>query len=37
LDGFRARAAARGIPAGVISDALGSAGFLPDVVERDRN
>jgi lytic murein transglycosylase len=35
--GFRARAAARGIPAGVISDALGSAGFLPDVVERDRN
>jgi lytic murein transglycosylase len=35
--GFRARAAARGIPAGVISDAMGSAGFLPDVVERDRN
>ncbi len=37
VDGFRARAAARGIPAGVINDALGSAGFLPDVVERDRN
>lgn len=37
VDGFRARAAARGIPAGVISDALGSAGFLPDVVDRDRN
>ena len=35
--GFRARAAARGIPAGVISEAMGSAGFLPDVVERDRN
>ncbi len=37
VDGFRARAAARGIPAGVINDAMGSAGFLPDVVERDRN
>jgi membrane-bound lytic murein transglycosylase B len=37
VQGFRARAAARGIPAGVINDAMGSAGFLPDVVERDRN
>ncbi|WP_430463273.1 lytic murein transglycosylase [Tabrizicola sp.] len=37
VQGFRARAAARGIPAGVINEAMGSAGFLPDVVERDRN
>ena len=37
VNGYRARAAARGIPAGVISDAMGSAGFLPEVIEKDRN
>ncbi len=35
--GYRDRAAARGIPAGVIADAMGSAGYLPDVIEKDRN
>ena len=35
--GYRDRAAARGIPASVISDAMGFAGYLPDVIEKDRN
>ena len=35
--GYRDRAAARGIPAGVISDAMGFAGYLPEVIEKDRN
>ncbi|TXI03373.1 MAG: lytic murein transglycosylase [Pseudorhodobacter sp.] len=35
--GYRARAAARGIPAGVIDEAMGFAGYLPDVIEKDRN
>ena len=34
---FRPRAAAAGIRAGVIDDAFRGAGFLPGVVERDRN
>jgi membrane-bound lytic murein transglycosylase B len=35
--GFRGRAAARGIPEGVINNAMGSAGYLPEVIEKDRN
>lgn len=35
--GYRDRAAARGIPAGVIAEAMGSAGYLPEVIEKDRN
>lgn len=35
--GYRDRAAARGIPAGVIADAMNSAGYLPEVIEKDRN
>jgi lytic murein transglycosylase len=34
---FRQRAAARGIPAGTLDAAFRSAGFLPGVIERDRN
>ncbi|MDP3377291.1 MAG: lytic murein transglycosylase [Brevundimonas sp.] len=34
---YRTRAAARGIPANVISEAMGMAGYLPDVIEKDRN
>ena len=37
VDGFRARAAARGIPAGTIGTAFRGAGYLPGVIERDRN
>ena len=37
VQGFRQRAAARGIPAGTLDAAFRSAGFLPGVVERDRN
>jgi len=37
VDGFRGRAAARGIPAGTIDAAMRSAGFLPEVIEKDRN
>ena len=37
LSGFRSRAAARGISDAVLSRALRSAGYLPDVVDRDRN
>ncbi|MDD7972628.1 lytic murein transglycosylase [Roseinatronobacter alkalisoli] len=36
LAGFRARALAAGINAGTLDPALRSAGFLPDVVARDR-
>lgn len=35
--GYRARAAARGIPASVIADAMNMAGYLPEVIEKDRN
>ena len=34
---FRGRAAASGISAGTIDTAFRSAGFLPDVIDRDRN
>lgn len=37
VSGYRARAAARGIPQGTIDAAFRSAGFLPGVIERDRN
>ncbi|MDF0598137.1 lytic murein transglycosylase [Psychromarinibacter halotolerans] len=37
LAGFRGRAAAAGISAATLDSALGRAGFLPDVIERDRN
>jgi lytic murein transglycosylase len=37
LDGFRGRAAARGISASTIDAGLHGAGFLPEVVEKDRN
>lgn len=36
-EGFRARAMARGIPAATFDMAFRNAGFLPGVVERDRN
>lgn len=35
--GFRARAAGRGIAQGTIDSAFRGAGFLPGVIERDRN
>lgn len=35
--GFRARAAGRGISGGVIDAAFRNVGFLPGVIERDRN
>lgn len=35
--GFRSRAAAQGIPGGTIDAAFRGAGFLPGVIERDRN
>ncbi|MDT8854264.1 lytic murein transglycosylase [Paracoccaceae bacterium Fryx2] len=34
---FRARAAGKGISAGTMDRAFRSAGFLPDVIQRDRN
>ncbi|MGQ0564402.1 MAG: lytic murein transglycosylase [Gemmobacter sp.] len=37
VQGFRQRAATRGIPAGTLDAAFRGAGFLPGVVERDRN
>ena len=37
VSAFRGRAAARGIPAGTIDAAFRGVGFLPGVVERDRN
>lgn len=35
--GFKGRAAARGLPQGTIDAAFRGAGFLPEVIERDRN
>jgi membrane-bound lytic murein transglycosylase B len=35
--GFAARAVAQGLPAGVVNRAMSSAGFIPEVVNRDRN
>ncbi|MES2142992.1 MAG: lytic murein transglycosylase [Pseudomonadota bacterium] len=37
VEGFRARAAARGISDATLSAAFRRAGFLPDVIDRDRN
>lgn len=37
LAGFRTRARARGISDAVLSRALSRAGYLPDVIDRDRN
>ncbi|MBV0912373.1 lytic murein transglycosylase [Anianabacter salinae] len=34
---FRGRAAARGIPEATLAQAFRGAGFLPDVIDRDRN
>ncbi|KNG92543.1 lytic murein transglycosylase [Pseudaestuariivita atlantica] len=37
LRGFRARAIASGLPAGVVDRGLAGAGFIPEVVRLDRN
>ncbi len=37
VQGYKARAAGRGISPGVIDTAFRGAGFLPDVIEKDRN
>ncbi len=37
VQGFSARATARGLPAGVVSRAMATARFIPEVVEKDRN
>lgn len=37
VEGFKARAAGRGISQGTLDAAFRGAGFLPDVIERDRN
>lgn len=37
LDGFRGRAAASGVSSATIGRAFRSAGYLPEVIERDRN
>jgi membrane-bound lytic murein transglycosylase B len=37
VQGFKARAAGRGIAQGTIDAAFRGAGFLPEVIERDRN
>ncbi len=37
VTGFRGRAVAQGIPAGTVDGAMRAAGFLPEVIERDRN
>ncbi len=37
VDGYKQRAAGRGINQGVIDTAFRGAGFLPDVIEKDRN
>jgi lytic murein transglycosylase len=37
VEGFKARATARGVPSGTVETAFRGAGFLPDVIERDRN
>lgn len=37
LAGFRARAAKKGIRADVLNSAFRGAGFLPEVIEKDRN
>lgn len=37
VEGFKGRAAGRGIPQGTIDTAFRTAGFLPEVIEKDRN
>jgi membrane-bound lytic murein transglycosylase B len=37
VDGFKARAAGRGISSGTLDAAFRGAGFLPEVIEKDRN
>lgn len=37
VEGFRARASAQGISANTLQSAFRGAGFLPEVVEKDRN
>jgi membrane-bound lytic murein transglycosylase B len=37
VDGFKGRAAGRGISQGTIDAAFRGAGFLPEVIEKDRN
>ena len=37
VQGFKGRAAGRGLSQGTIDGAFRGAGFLPDVIERDRN
>ena len=37
VDGFKGRAAARGISQGTLDAAFRGAGFLPEVIEKDRN
>ena len=37
VTGFRGRAAARGLPAPVVARAFQNVGYLPGVIERDRN
>ncbi len=37
VDGFMSRASAKGIPQGTLDAAFRAAGFLPEVIEKDRN
>ena len=37
MAGFKGRAASRGISPGVVDAAFRGAGFLPEVIEKDRN
>jgi lytic murein transglycosylase len=37
VDAYKSRAASRGISQGIIDTAFRSAGFLPDVIDKDRN
>ncbi|MFM7335541.1 MAG: lytic murein transglycosylase, partial [Tabrizicola sp.] len=37
VEGFKGRAASRGIAVGTIDAAFRGAGFLPEVIEKDRN
>jgi membrane-bound lytic murein transglycosylase B len=37
VEGFKARAASRGIASGTVDAAFRGAGFLPEVIEKDRN
>ncbi len=37
VDAYKGRAAGRGISSGIIDTAFRSAGFLPDVIDKDRN